>query len=221
MTNNHETQFTPASMPDGLVEVNGSIYMPDGVGKLTALESIPAAKKLRDEMVRREFGYALALSDQISRFRGHVITNLEEFDALMAQEYGVRIGGEKGNRTYTSFDGLWKIEVKVQPRIAFGPEMAAAKALFDECMREWAEDTPAELRSIVTNAFDVDREGAINRTNVHILLNVESEDPRFREGQRALRDAMYVISSKEYVRFSRRASHRDKFVSVTIDLASA
>ncbi|MFB2531008.1 DUF3164 family protein [Paracoccus sp. p3-h83] len=216
-----ETQFTPVPMPDGIIEANGALYIADGVGKLTALDAIPAAKRLRDEMVRKEFGFALALSEQIGRFRAHVISNLDEFDALMAQEYNVKIGGEKGNRTYTSFDGLFRIEIKVQPRVAFGPEMAAAKALFDECMREWAEDTPAELRSIVTNAFDVDREGAINRTNVYILLGVESQDERFREGQRALRESMYVISSKEYVRFSRRASHRDKWAGVTIDLASA
>ncbi|PZO64582.1 MAG: sulfate transporter [Paracoccus denitrificans] len=215
------SNFLPVPMPTGLIEANGALWMMDGVGKLTAIESIPAQKKLRDELVRKEFGFALAISDQISRFRAHVINNLEGFDALMAQEYGVKVGGEKGNRTYTSYDGLWRIEVKVQPRIAFGPEMGAAKALFDECMREWSEDTPAELRSIVTNAFDVDREGAINRTNVHILLNVDSADERFQEGQRALRDAMYVISSKEYVRFSRRASHRDKWSGVTIDLASA
>lgn len=215
------TSFTPFPVPDGLVYVDGKPYMPDGVGKLTALEAIPATKKLRDEMVRKEFGFALALSDQISRFLAHVVTNLGDFDALLAQEYGVKSGGEKGNRTYTSYDGLLKVEIRVQPRIAFGPEMASAKALFDECMREWSEDTPAELRSIVTNAFDVDREGAINRTNVHILLTVESADPRFCEGQRALRDAMYVISSKEYVRFSTRKTCRDKWQAVNIDLASA
>lgn len=217
----HTSRFEPAPMPTGIVDVAGKPYMPDGTGKLTALEAIPAAKRLRDELVRKEFGFAFAISDQVARFKAHVIGNLEAFDALMAQEYNVKVGGEKGNRTYTSFDGLYRIEIKVQPRIAFGPEMVSAKSLFDECMREWSSDTPAELRSIVTNAFDVDREGAINRTNVHILLNVESSDARFQEGQRALRDAMYVISSKEYVRFSNRTTHRDKWQSVTIDLASA
>lgn len=215
------SSFEPHPMPDGIVEVGGDPYMPDGVGKLTAIDSIPARKKLRDEMVRNEFGFALALSEQIGRFKAHVITNLGAFDALIAQEYGVQAGGEKGNRSYTSYDGLWKIEVRVQSRIGYSSEMQSAKALFDECMREWSADTPAELRSIVTNAFDVDREGQINRTNIHILLNIESADPRFREAQRALRDAEYPISSKEYVRFSMRPDHRAKWQTVTIDLASA
>lgn len=217
----HNSRFQPTPMPDGRVDVGGKPYMPDGTGKLTAVEAIPARKVLRDEMVRREFGFALALSEQIARFKAHVIANLGAFDALIAQEYGVETGGEKGNRSYTSYDGLWKIEVRVQPRIGYSSEMQSAKALFDVCMREWSADTPPELRSIVTNAFDVDREGQINRTNVHILLSVESDDPRFREGQRALRDAEYTISSKEYVRFSMRPDFRSKWQTVTIDLASA
>mgnify|MGYP001582309408 CR=1 FL=1 len=219
--NNPKSDFEPVPVPAGIVDVHGKAYMHDGVGKLSAVEAIPPFKKLRDEMVRREFGYALALSEQISRFRAHVINNLGDFDALVDQEYGVKVGGEKGNRTYTSFDGLYRITIKVQPRIAFGPEMRAAKALFDECMREWSEDAPAELRSIVTNAFDTDNEGQINRTNVHILLGIESADPRFQTGQRALRDAMYVISSKEYVSFARRENCKAKWESVTIDLAAA
>lgn len=217
----HETQFTPHPMPDGIVMVDGNPYLPDGTGALRAVEAIPPLKKLRDEMVRREFGFALALADQIARFKGHVMTNLGNFDALVAQEFNVTVGGKKGNRTYTSFDGLWKIEVRMQDRVAYGPELQAAKALFDACLNEWAADTRPSLRSIVTNAFDTDKDGQINRTNIHTLLNTEDDDPRWQRGQDAIREAMYVIGSKEYVRFSMRASQKDRWKTVTIDLASA
>lgn len=215
------TSFVPHPVPDGLIDVMGKPYMADGTGKLTAVEVIPTMKKLRDEMVRREFGFALALADQISRFRGHVMTKLGQFDALMAQEYGLTIGGEKGNRTYTTFDGLMRIEVRCQDRIAYGPEMVVAKQLFDACLNEWAADTRAELRSIVTNAFDTDREGQINRSNVYMLLNTESDDQRWKSGQQAIRDAMYAIGSKEYVRFSARPDQKARWAAVSIDLAAA
>jgi len=217
----HHSAFQPAPMPTGLVRHGDQSYMHNATGDLTAVENIPALKKLRDEMVRREFGYAIALSEQITRFRAHTMANLGAFDALMAQEYNVTVGGEKGNRTYTSFDGLWKIEVRVQDRLAFDAGMQIAKALFDECLREWAEGTRAEMRSIVTNAFDTDKEGQINRTNIFILLGTESDDSRWQEGQRAIREAMYVIGSKEYLRFSFRDSCRDRWKALTIDLASA
>ena len=216
-----QTQFTPHPMPDGITMVEGNPFMSDGTGRLTSIESIPPLKKLRDETVRVDFGFALALAEQISRFKGHVMTNLGSFDALVQQEFNVTVGGAKGNRTYTSFDGLWKIEVRMQDRIAYGPELQAAKPLFDACLNEWAADTRPALRSIVANAFDTDKEGQINRTNIHMLLNTDDDDPRWKRGQDAIREAMYVIGSKEYVRFQMRESQKSRWVSLTIDLANA
>lgn len=215
------SQFTPYPVADGIVYVEGKPYMPDGTGRLTALESIPPMKKLRDEMVRREFGFGLALSAQIVRFKAHLMANLDDFDGLVLQEFNVRIGGKKGNRTYTSFDGLLKIEVRMQDRIAYGPEMQAAKALFDECLNEWAKDSRPEMRSIVTNAFETDKEGQINRSNIHALLRTESEDPRWTRGQDAIQEAVYVIAAKEYVRLSTRPSQKEKWAAVPINLAAA
>ncbi|MDN5785723.1 DUF3164 family protein [Pseudorhodobacter sp.] len=216
-----ETSFTPVDIPDGLIEAHGNTYMSDGTGGLRAVETIPPVKKLMDELVRKEFGFAMALSDQLRRFRTHLIGNLDSFDALVMQEYEVRIGGKKGNRTYSSFDGLWKIEIRIQDYIAYGPELLAAKALFDDCLNEWSASTRAEMRSIVTNAFNTDKAGQINRANIHTLLKTESEDDRWQRGQDAIRDAVYVLGSKEYVRFSYRSDQRQDFKTVSINLANA
>lgn len=215
------SNFTPYPVPDGIVQVEGKPYMPDGTGRLTALESISPLKKLRDEMVRKEFGYALALSAQVVRFKAHLMANLDAFDDLILQEFGVTIGGKKGNRTYTSFDGLLRIEVRMQDRVAYGPEMQAAKALFDECLNEWAKDARPEMRSIVTNAFETDKEGQINRANIHTLLRTESDDLRWTRGQEAIQAAIYVIAAKEYVRFSTRESQKGEWGAVPINLAKA
>ncbi|WP_121064692.1 DUF3164 family protein [Chachezhania antarctica] len=215
------TQFTPAPIPDGIVEVNGHKYMADAKGRLTARELIKPQHLLQDELVRKVFGFAIALAEQLSRFKGHAYEDLGDFDAMLAQEYGLTKGGAKGNRTYTSFDGLMKIEVRVQDRIEFGPEMQIAKGLFDECLNEWSADTRAEMRSIVTNAFDTDKEGKINRTNMFLLLRTESEDARWQKGQDAIRDAIHIIGSQSYLRFQFRDAQDAAWQSLTIDLAKA
>ena len=215
------TRFEPHPVPDGIVEANGNRYMADGKGGLRAIENVPAMKKLQDEMVRKVFGFAYALAAQIARFKGHVYEDLGSFDALMAQEYGLKIGGPKGNRTYSTFDGLMKVEVRIADRIAYGPEMQIAKALFDECLNERAAGADPLIRSIVTNAFDTDREGQINRTNVFVLLNTNDDDARWVRGQEAIRDAMHVIGSKSYLRFQFRDAFDAPWQSLTIDLASA
>lgn len=217
----HQSAFVPHPVPDGIVEANGNRYMADGKGGLRAIENIPAMKKLQDEQVRKIFGFAFALADQIARFKGHVYEDLGSLDALMMQEYGLTVGGPKGNRTYSTFDGLMKIEVRIQDRIVYGPEMQIAKAIFDEILNERAAGADPLIRSIVTNAFDTDREGQINRANVFVLLNTEDDDPRWIRGQEAIRAAMHVIGSQSYLRFQHRPAFDAAWQSLTIALAGA
>ncbi|WP_304616955.1 DUF3164 family protein [Paracoccus sp. (in: a-proteobacteria)] len=215
------TAFTPHPIPDGIVEAGGKRYMPDAKGALVPVELIKPQVQLEDETVRRIMGFALALSDQISRFKGHTVSDLGEFDALLAQEYDLRKGGPKGNRSYKTHDGLFEVEVRVQDQIEFGPELQIAKTLVDECLNEWAEDARAEIRAIVTRAFNTDKEGQINRSEIFMLLRLDITDERWRRAMRAIRDAMRVTGSKSYIRFWMREAHDQPRRAITIDLASA
>lgn len=172
-------------------------------------------------MVRREFGWALALADQIGRFKGRAYAALDQFDALLAQEYNARRGGAKGNKTYYSHDGLMRIEIRINDVLSFGSGLQQAKAIFDDLLSEMAADSAPEIRMIIINAFAVDKAGQINRANLNLLLQTESGHPRWQEGQRAIREAKKVMSAKEYIRFYRRDSVRDHWKPVAIDLANA
>ena len=222
MTNpDQPTGFTPHPIPDGIVEIHGKPYMGDATGGFTPLEMIKPQVKLEDETVRRIMGFAIALSDQIARFRGHTFTDLGEFDALLAQEYGVTKGGPKGNRSYRTVDGLYTVKVRVADLLDFGPELQVAKTLVDECLNEWSADARPELRALVTRAFNTDKEGKINRSEIFTLLRLEVEDERWQSAMRAVRDAMRVVGSKAYLEFKMRAAFDAPWTTVTIDLAKA
>ena len=208
--------------PDtGEVLVNGNRYMPDAKGNLVPIETIRPADRLEDETVRKIMAFADELSAQISRFRGHTMTDLGEFDALLEQEYNTTKGGPKGNRTYQTFDGLMKVSVQVSEFIDFGPQLQVAKKLLDECLIEWAADSDPKIRAIITRAFNTDKEGTVNRAEIFMLLRFDIDDPRWMEAMRAIREAMRVTGSKEYVRFYRRGTVKDRWDAVTIDLAKA
>ena len=221
MTEPRQSAFTPAPVPDGIVLVNGHKHMADAKGRLTPVEMIKAQHLLEDEMVRREFGWALALAEQIARFKGHAYAALDGFDALLAQEYGARRGGAKGNKTYYSFDGLMRIDIRINDVLSFTSGLQQAKAIFDEILQEKSADSAPEIRMIITNAFAVDKAGQINRANLYLLLQTESDDPRWQEGQRAIREAQKILGTREYIRFYKRDSIRDAWKPVTIDLAAA
>lgn len=206
---------------DGVIDIAGKPYMTDAKGAFVPLETIKPAHKLEDEVVRRIMRFADELSAQIGRFRGHTMTDLGELDALLAQEHGLTKGGPKGNRTYQTFDGLMKVTVQVADYVDFGPQLQIAKRLLDECLTEWSADSRPEIRAVITRAFNTDKEGQVNRSEIFMLLRLDIEDPRWQEAMRAIREAMRVTGSKEYVRFYRRARVTDRWDAVTIDLARA
>ena len=206
---------------DMVQHIAGTDYMRDAKGSLVPLDLVKPADKFEDETVRKVIGYAIDLSNQITRFRGHTMTDLGEFDALLDQEYNVKKGGKKGNRTYVTFDGLQKVVVQVQASVDFGPQLQQAKTLLDECMNEWAADARPEIKAIITRAFNTDKEGKVNRSEIFMLLRLDITDERWQEAMRAIRDAMRVVCSKEYVRFYIRYSIEAPWQPILINIAAA
>lgn len=213
--------FVPAPIPDGRKVVDGNTYMTDGKGSLTPIEMIRAQDLLQDEIVRKIMGYMVAASEQITRLKAHSFDDIGDFEALLAQEYGATVGGAKGNKSLMTVDQLFKIEINVQDRVAFGPELTIAKSLVDECLREWSADANPELRAIVANAFQTDKAGQINRSHIYMLLRLEIADDRWQRAMQAIRDAMLVVGSKTYMRAYRRDSFDADWQAVTVDMAKA
>jgi len=211
-----ETQSHPAA-----IDVGGRPYLRDAKGALQPLESIRPMDLLIDEQVRKILKFASELSAQVGRFKGHTFEDIGSLQALVDQEYGARLGGAKGNLTLTSFDGCQRVMLQMQDQIDFGPELQTAKKLVDECLSEWAADASANIRALVTRAFQVDKEGRINRAEIFMLLRVEIADERWQRAMDAVRDSIRILGSKAYLRFQTRPSPEAAWSSITIDLAAA
>ncbi|KAF0674453.1 DUF3164 family protein [Profundibacterium mesophilum] len=206
---------------DGRITLSGREYLADAKGALVPVDLIRPADLLEDETVRKIMTYATALSEQVARFKGHTFEDLGAFEALLAQDYGASKGGAKGNKTFASHDGLMKISVQVADHIDFGPQLQVAKELIDECLTEWSAESRPEIAAIVTRAFNTDKAGQINRSEIFMLLRLEIEDARWKRAMDAIRDAMRIVGSKTYIRCYRRPAPDAPWQAVTIDLAKA
>jgi hypothetical protein len=215
-----ETAVTNAP-EDGVEIINGQKYMRDAKSNLVPLENVKPQHKLEDETVRKVIGFAAELSGQIARFRNHTFADLLSLTALLAQEYNSTKGGKKGNTTFQTIDGCQKVCIQVADFIDFGPELQTAKGLIDECLIEWASDSRSEIRTIVTRAFNTDKEGQINKSEILMLLRLDIEDGRWQRAMAALKDSMRVTGSKSYLRFYRRDHPDADWEAITIDLAKA
>ncbi|WP_020179675.1 DUF3164 family protein [Methylopila sp. M107] len=218
------TSAAPAdteTLEPGVIVVQGEKFMRDAGGRLVPLDQVKPMDKLIDQTVRKMMGHADTLSAQVGRFKAHSFNDVAALQALVGEQYGAKLGGAKGNVTLTSIDGTLKVQVQIQDQIAFGPELQAAKALVDECIADWATGTRSEIRALVEHAFQVDKEGQINRGALYQLRRVAIEDPRWVRAMEAIADSVRVIGSSPYMRFYRRENHRAGWEPVTIDMAAA
>lgn len=218
-----DTLDAQTTQTDGIIEANGRPYMMDARGALVPLGAVKPQDKLIDETVRKIMVFAVTLSEQIGRFKGHTFDDIGSMQALLEQQYGAKAkaGGPKGNITLTTFDGLQRVTLKMADLIEFGPELQAAKKLVDECLNDWSADAGDELRTIVNRAFQVDREGRINRAEIFMLLRAQIEDERWKRAMEAVRDSIRIIGSKAYLSFQKRASASAAWETISIDLARA
>lgn len=214
----------PAARPafdDGVLEFNGERFMRDAAGRLVPVDVVKPIDKLSDQAVRMMMSYAEALSAQVGRFKAHCFNDVAELQATISEQYDAKLGGQKGNLTISTIDGCMKVQVQIQDQITFGPELQAAKALVDECIGEWSDGSRPEMRALVEHAFQVDKEGRINRGALFQLRRLSISDKRWQNAMQAIGDSVQVIGSSTYMRFYRRENARAPWEAVTIDLAAA
>ena len=115
-----------------------------------------------DSFVKEQVVAAKVKRDELSDFKRRAFDECYARLDLVAEKYGRTRGGAKGNVTFSSFDGAQQITIRVQETLTFGPELQIAKDLIDECVTEWSEGANANLRAIISDAFQVDKEGQLN-----------------------------------------------------------
>lgn len=201
------------TIPDG--------FRQDAAGRLVPVANIKPEHLLEDEMVRKLLTEAETMQRALQVFRGATFECLRAFLDLLDQQYGAPRGGKKGNVTFTSYDGSIQIKIAVGDQISFGPELQTAKGLVDDCLRRWSEGANANLQTIVSDAFQVDKEGKVQADRILGLRRISIDDPVWKRAMEAISDAVRTTRSKEYVRFYRRPSPEQDYVLVALDIARA
>ena len=54
-----------------------------------------------------------------------------------------------------------------------------------------------------------------------MLMRLDIEDQRWLNAVKAIREAMRIIGSRQYIRFYQRKTQQDRWEPITIDLAKA
>lgn len=194
-------------------------YKKDSRGRLVPVESIKEVDLARDELVTQIVVDAMRVSETLRGFKERTLDDIEAFCELSAEKYDAPIGGTKGNITLTSFDGRFKVLRALQEQLVFDERLQAAKALIDECLDEWTGNTRKEIKTLIRDAFQVDKEGQISTSRVLTLRRLNFDDPRWARAMEAISDSLRVAASKTYIRVYERDEKTGKYKQIGLDLS--
>jgi len=155
------------------------------------------------------------------QFREDADSDIRAFLDLLAEQYGAKKGGAKGNLTLATYDGCERVTIAISDTITFGPELQIAKELVDSCLTRWTEGGNANIRAVVTDAFDVGKEGKLNVSKILGLRRLSIDDDEWKRAMQAITDAVKVNASRSYIRFHERVSPDSAFIQVPLDIAKA
>ncbi len=194
-------------------------FMENAQGHQVPLAQVKEIDKLRHDLVMEKVAKFKIARTLLADLKAEIMADVGAFIALSAEKYEVKIGGNKGNVTLLSYDGKYKLVRQMAEDITFGEQLQAAKALIDECLRDWTQGARSELRALVDQAFQVDKEGNLSTTRILGLRRLEITDGRWLRAMQAIGDSIQVTGTKPYVRVYERGEN-GAYAAVPLDIAA-
>ncbi|HEY8898894.1 MAG TPA: DUF3164 family protein [Chthoniobacterales bacterium] len=195
-------------------------YREDAKGRLIPEAQIKPIDQERDCLLAELLAIAEDINNRLRAFRQKAFGDVEAFAELSAEKYGATIGGKKGNLTLVSFNGSIKVHRAIADQLVFDERLQAAKALIDECLKEWADGARPEIVTLIGDAFQVDRTGKIDTARILSLRKLDIKDGRWARAMEAIGDSLQVSSTRSYIRIYKR-DDAGAYRQINLDLANA
>jgi len=199
-------------IPDG--------YMQDQQGKLVPVEMVKPIDIERNDMVLQLVDQAKTKSVELAAFKENAMSAIEKFVNLSGRKYQVKMGGNKGNVTLMSYDGRFKIQRAIGEHLVFDERLQVAKELIDKCLNEWSEGSRPEIKVLINDAFQVDKQGKVSTARIFGLQRLDIKDRKWKKAMKAISDSVQVAGSKSYVRIYERVGDTDEYKPIPLDVAA-
>ncbi|MEN8518122.1 DUF3164 family protein [Burkholderia sp. RS02] len=195
-------------------------YVEDARGRLIQESLVAPIDQLRDQTIMSLIDEAKCLRSALSDFKARAFGDIAAFIEASHEQYGVKVGGAKGNISLVTFNGRYKIVRQIAEHLQFDEGLQAAKELIDECLREWTEGRDDKVKMLINEAFQVDKEGNVNTGRILALRRLAIDDPKWTKAMRAIVDSIRVTGSKPYIRLYDRVPDTEEYRAISLDLAS-
>lgn len=182
----------PNVIPDG--------FMQNAQGHMVPIDMVDKLDIERDKMINMVLTDAQKVQGTMTSFRDRSSTRIQKFMEKAFKKYQTKLGGDKGNVSFISYDGNIKLSITIGTQIVFDERIAVAKQLIDECLLDWGKNADPKLMTVIEQAFQTDSEGNAIPSRILGLKSLKIKDTKWNRAMRALNDSQKVGSSKPYFR---------------------
>lgn len=204
---------TKINVPEG--------FMLNARGGLDPVAIVKDVDKLRDDMVHEIVNESIQKHKELQEMKKKFFSTIEAFVRLSAEKYNLNYGGKKGNMTFLSYDGMYKVVVSVNENIFFDERLQIAKELIDQCIQDWATDSRNEIKALIQDAFYVGKSGKLDKNRILGLRRLDIQDERWQKAMTAISDSIQIAGSREYIRiYERDPNNSDKYNLINLNIAA-
>ena len=204
---------TKINVPEG--------FMLNARGGLDPVAIVKDVDKLRDDMVHEIVKESIQKHKELQEMKKRFFSTIDAFVRLSAEKYNLNYGGKKGNMTFLSYDGMYKVVVSVNENIFFDERLQIAKELIDQCIQDWATDSRNEIKALIQDAFYVGKSGKLDKNRILGLRRLDIQDERWQKAMTAISDSIQIAGSREYIRiYERDPNNSDKYNLINLDIAA-
>jgi hypothetical protein len=195
-------------------------YMKNSRGDLVRIENIKPIDLLKDQSANELAKQAIDIHMALVKFKRMALDDIQELIKTAGEKYDLKLGGDKGNITISSFNGRYKVQRTFADQINFGLELEAAKELFLRYLDEVTAGTDGEIRALIDGAFRTTNNGSLRTADLLRLLKYDIKHPNWVQACEALKDSISVDGKTVYVRVSERINDSDKYRPIPLGIAA-
>ena len=175
----------------------------DDRGRPVPEEYVPASDKKRDALVERTFKKVLKLAEKLAETKIEIVGSIDKYLDELAKENKVRENW-KGNILLQNFDKSLCIERRIDDNIGFDEKLQMVKTIVDKWVAGRLNGIDENLSKVITQAFNIDKQGRVNTAMLLKLLHLEIEDSEWKKAMRMLKESIIVKSTKQSINFRRK-----------------
>jgi hypothetical protein len=194
-------------------------FMTDSMGRQVPEEMVKDIDKQRDQTVRRIAAEAEKMKGVLTEFKNKIRKDIFDFIDLSAKQYKVKLGGKKGNVVLTTYDAQYKLVVAMNDNLVFDERLQVARELISKCVNKWSDGARPEIRTLVNDAFQVDKTGKISTARVLGLRRLDIQDLDWKKAMTAITDSVQVTGTKQYLRIYERDANGE-YQMIPLDVAA-